>query len=180
VGQYEGSLRAIIHAMKYDRRRSIAAPLAGLMAHFGREVLETSDAVVPVPLHWRRHWQRGFNQALLLAEGMGIPVWPALGRVRATRSQVHLSAEERRQNVRGAFGIARRLPWQPRWSDVLEGRVVTLIDDVATTGATLDACARVLRGAGALEVRALTAARVLDPPPCRRPPRPRPQDERRR
>jgi ComF family protein len=152
VGAYEGSLRAIVHALKYDRRITLAGPLAALMREHGRDALDGSDAVVPVPLHRRRRRARGFNQAEELAKLLGPPCVDALRRTRFTRSQIDLPEAERQANVRNAFAPARR-------ADV-RGLCVVLVDDVCTTGATLEACAAVLRHAGAREVRALTAARV--------------------
>ena len=165
VGEYAGTLRAIVHVLKYDKRRSVAPHLASLMKASGADVLCGADAAIPVPLHWTRQWRRGFNQAALLTAHLGIAVWPALARVRATGPQVTLAAPARRLNVRNAFAIARRrrpraLPWQAK----LAGSVVVLVDDVSTTMATLEACAQVLREAGARQVRALTAARVVGPP----------------
>jgi ComF family protein len=173
IGRYEATLRGLIHALKYDRRRSIAPRLARLMARHAHDVLGGANAVVPVPLHRRRQRQRGFNQADDLARGLGLPVARVLKRVRATRPQVDLPAAERRDNVREAFALARGHGWRhmagpilaaagrDRFTDrLLRGSVVVLVDDVATTGATLEACARVLRAAGAREVRAITAARV--------------------
>jgi ComF family protein len=166
VGPYDGRLRDIIHAFKYDKRRTLSRRLAALLRDAGRDVLDGADAVVPVPLHWTRRHQRGFNQAALLAAGLGLPVVHALKRGRRTRSQVELPAEDRHRNVRGAFGVAWRYRWtRPSWirrigvRDVA-GLTVVLVDDVSTTGATLDACARVLLAAGVREVRALTLARV--------------------
>jgi ComF family protein len=164
IGAYEGTLREILHALKYDRRRSIAPHLSRLMARVGAPLLADAELVVPVPLHRRRLHQRGFNQAADLARGLGVPTVNALRRVRRTRPQVELPAAERHSNVADAFAIARFC----RAGDV-HGKVVVLVDDVATTGATLEACANVIRGAGAREVRALTAARVATPPPLRRP-----------
>jgi ComF family protein len=163
IGPYEGTLRDIVHALKYDGRRSIGPHLARLMALHGRDVLAGADAVVPVPLHGRRLRERGFNQADDLARGLGVPVWRALGRVEHTRAQVDLPAAERYLNVRNAFalldlGFTRIWRSQPS----LVGRTIVLVDDVTTTGATLDACARVLREAGARQVRALTAAQVAN------------------
>jgi ComF family protein len=108
---------------------------------------------VPVPLHHARRRERGFNQATDLAAHMGLPLVSALRRVRATATQAGLPASRRHGNVRGAFGTRRG-------ARDLRGAVVVLIDDVSTTGATLDACARALKAAGVREVRALTAARV--------------------
>ena len=164
VGAYEGTLRDILHVLKYDGRRSVAPRLSQMMAEHGRDVLEQADLVVPVPLHRRRERERGFNQAEDLARGLGLPFSRALRRVRMTRPQVDLPAEERRVNVRDAFAL-RRTPLARTVGAAdrapLLRKVVVLVDDVATTGATLDACARVLKAAGAAEVRALTAARVV-------------------
>ena len=153
IGAYEGSLRAILHALKYGKRPSIARPLARLMADAAGDLLPGVDLVVPVPLHRRRRRARGFNQAEELARHLG-PRWqPVLRRTRATPSQTDLPAADRHANVRNAFALRRR-------ADVA-GLTVLLVDDVSTTGATLQACARALRLAGAREVRALTAARVV-------------------
>jgi ComF family protein len=157
IGPYEGTLRRLVHALKYEGRRSIAPRLARLMAMQSAAVLAGTDYVVPVPLHRARRRERGFNQAEDLARGLGVPVLLALCRPRPTRPQVDLPAEERRDNVRHAFAIRRQ-------GHQVRGRTIVLVDDVATTGATLEACARVLTRAGATEVRALTAARVASAP----------------
>ena len=153
IGPYDGSLRAIVHAFKYDGRRSLATPLAALLVRCGSEVLDDADLVVPVPLHRAKRRRRGFNQAEDLARRLPLPLVHALERRRSTPSQTDLPATARRANVEGAFGPARGLR--------IRGAVVVLVDDVSTTGATLEACARVLEQAGAREVRALTAARVV-------------------
>ena len=156
VDHYEGRLRDIIHALKYERRRSIGPPLGALMRASGALLLQGAEVAVPVPLHPRRQRARGFNQADDLARQLGVAVVPLLQRVKFTTSQIELPADERHLNVRDAFRLARipdprsRIP-----------AVVVLVDDVSTTGATLDACARVLKAAGVKEVRALTAARVV-------------------
>jgi ComF family protein len=169
LGEYEGALREIIHALKYDGRRSIAPRLAQLMARHGETVLAGADAVVPVPLHPRRQRERGFNQADDLARGLGAPVVRVLRRTRMTAPQVDLPAPARDRNVRDAFALGGSpgaglgaLVRKRRPSDrpELAGKVLVLVDDVTTTGATLEACARVLREAGTKEIRALTAARV--------------------
>jgi ComF family protein len=154
VGAYDGSLRAIIHAFKYDGRRSIASRLAALMRLRGALVLDGADAVVPVPLHASRRRERGFDQARDLARHLGTPIVHALRRTRRTATQASLPAARRHGNVRGAFMLT---PAGAR----LEGQCVVLVDDVSTTGATLEACARVLDESGVREVRALTAARVV-------------------
>jgi ComF family protein len=154
IGEYDGSLRSIVHAFKYDGRRSLALPLAARMRDTGRNVLEGADAIVPVPLHAARRRERGFNQAHDLARHLGLPVVNALRRIRPTAPQVSLAAARRHANVRGAFRATRA-------AGCLAGTIVVLVDDVSTTGATLEACARVLDEVGAREVRALTAARVV-------------------
>jgi ComF family protein len=160
IGLYEGTLRDALHALKYDGRRSIGPRLSRLMAAEARVLLDGADAVVPVPLHARRRRERGFNQAADLSRGLGLPIIHALRRARPTPPQVGLSAEARRDNVRDAFAIRSALTFR-RIGPPLLRKVIVLVDDVATTGATLEACARVLRAAGAAEVRALTAARVV-------------------
>jgi ComF family protein len=157
VGSYDGSLREIVHALKYQGRRSIAVTLARLMRLSARDLLATADCVVPVPLHWRREYARGFNQAREIARHLGLPLVDALTRSRATTPQVTLSADERHANVAGAFAVRRATLL--RAAPALEGRRAVLIDDVATTGATLEACARALKEAGASGVCGLTAAR---------------------
>lgn len=163
VGEYEGTLREIIHALKYAGRLSLAKPLAAQMRVRGNDVLRAVDCVVPVPLHWRREHQRGFNQAREIARHLGPPVVCALVRRRATRPQVGLAADRRKANVAGAF--AARRAWFR--DDRIRGKNVLLIDDVSTTGATLNACARVLQERGASAVYALTAAKVISRRPAR-------------
>lgn len=157
IGPHEDVLRSIVHSLKYDGRRSLATPLGLLIRERCHWVLEGADVVVPVPLHSSRRRQRGFNQALDLARALNLPVTRALRRVRATLSQTALSGNDRHENVRGAFAPSR-LPWRLR---AVDHRIVVLVDDVSTTGATLDECARALTAMGAREVRAVTAARAL-------------------
>jgi ComF family protein len=154
IGSYDGSLRAIIHAFKYDGRRSLAARLGALMKVRGACVLAGAEIAVPVPLHPSRRRERGFDQAADLARHVGLPVVRALGRIRPTAVQASLPAGRRHANVRDAFALE---PAAAR----LRGRVVVVVDDVSTTGATLESCARALSGAGVREIRALTAARVV-------------------
>ncbi len=156
IGAYDGSLRAIVHALKYGGRRSLACGLGRLVRRHCQGVIADADVVVPVPLHRRRQRQRGFNQAAELARHLDLPMLPALRRIRATPSQTDLPAARRHANVRDAFAIRRGMD--------VRGTCVVLVDDVSTTGATLEACARVLVDAGAREVRAVTAARVVSKP----------------
>jgi ComF family protein len=141
-------------------------PLAGTLAGYMERALSIDasfDAVVPVPLHWRKQWDRGFNQSDLLARHIasrrGIPVLHALRRKRATAVQAGLASAGRRRNVAGAFLLrsgAKMEKIDPR----LAGRKILLIDDVMTTGATASACASVLKRGGAKSVSLLTLARV--------------------
>ena len=154
---YEGALREALHAFKFAGRRALAGPLGDLAAEQCVGSLpEGIDALIPVPLARERERERGFNQATLLARRigrrLGAPTRPGwLVRTRSTRPQSDLSAAERRANVRGAF----------RATDRVAGRHLLLIDDILTTGATLEACARALREAGARRVGVLTVARVV-------------------
>jgi ComF family protein len=156
IGVHEGSLRAIIHAFKYGGHRSLARPLAERMRAAGTTLVAGSSAVVPVPLHGSRRRSRGFNQATDLARHLGLPVAHALVRIRETSTQTALPADERRANMASAFRPARG-------AASLRGTTVLLVDDVRTTGATLDACAVALKEAGIARVVALTAARVETP-----------------
>lgn len=165
AGVYDGTLRDLIHALKYRRRRMIAPWLSARMRREGAEVLDGADAVVPVPLHAWRQWQRGFNQADDLASGLRLPVWRVLRRHRGGPPQAGLPAADRDANARGAYALCRRERLRPRAWNRLRGATVVLVDDVMTTGATLNACARVLQAAGAKDVRALTAARAVAAPP---------------
>jgi ComF family protein len=154
---YEGALRDTVHAFKYEGRRSLAAPLGALMRDAGRDLLDEATCAVPVPLHPWRRLHRGFNQAADLAATLNVPVIHALWRRRFTPPQTGLTAGARRRNVRGAFRLSPLVSRRVIQS-MVTGGVVILVDDVRTTGATLDACAWVLKDAGAREVRALTVA----------------------
>jgi ComF family protein len=154
-GAYEGALRELIHLLKYDRIRTLAVRLGDLlMDAYPRD--ERLDAIVPMPLHWRRFWQRGFNQSALLAGEVSrrcaLPMVRAVRRVRATAPQAGLTNARRRANVAGAFAPSRR--------GSVRGLRVLLVDDVMTTGSTASACARALKAAGASYVAFLALARA--------------------
>jgi ComF family protein len=155
--------------VKYDERRRLAATLARLLTRNAGDLVGTGALLVPVPLHPWRQWSRGFNQAddiarALASHSRGVTVVHALRRARHTRPQSDLDADARRRNVRGAFALAGWTPWsQRRSAGRIARRHVVLVDDVMTTGATLEACAHVLLEAGAREVSAVTLARVANP-----------------
>jgi len=157
LGPYEGALRAIVHSLKYRGRRSTAQRLGALLRLHCADVLTGADALVPVPLHYRRRWTRGFNQADEIARAIGPPVWRVLRRHRPTQTQTGLTRSARVRNVHGKFVLTRRA----HATHSVRGATLVLVDDVSTTGATLEACARVLLDGGAAEVRAITVARVL-------------------
>ena len=159
--RYDDIARALVHALKYGDRIDLAPTMGRWMARAGRELLKDADAIVPVPLHWRRLWARRFNQSALLSQAIsretGVAVaGTALKRVKATAQQVGLTQSERAQNVQGAFRVAL-----DRKAEVA-GRHVVLVDDVLTSGATSDACARALLRAGARNVDLVVFARVVD------------------
>lgn len=161
VMRYDDASKAPILALKRADRLDVVPAFARWLARSGRSLLDEADLIVPVPLHRRRLWSRRFNQAALLANALSrlsrVPTDPLLlVRTRATKSQgVMPSARARRRNVRGAFEVA------PGKDAAIRGRRVLLVDDVFTTGATLEACAKALKRAGAAEVLALTLARVV-------------------
>src|SRR5262245_43135239 len=124
IGEYDGSLRAIVHALKYDGRRSVAGELGTLLARHGETILAGADLVVPVPLHRSRRRRRGFNQAAEIARHLPVTSGNVLKRVRATVSQTDLPAAERHANVKDVFAKRRR-------ADV-KGLVIVLVDDVST------------------------------------------------
>jgi len=155
VGYLEGALRTAIHRFKYSNMRLLATPLGQLMSQYLLQNHLPVDVVVPVPLHPHRLRERGYNQATLLAKevekALGLPLLEdALLRVRSTIPQVGLTARERRDNVRGAFHCA---------DGNLKGQRILLVDDVCTTGATLEACSLALRQEGVGVVWGLVLAR---------------------
>ena len=157
VGYFEGSLREAIHQFKYRPCHALGKPLSTWMCGNLR-VMAPIDIIMPVPLHSSRLRQRGFNQSLLLAYPLSLTgdmvlCYDNLWRTRPTRPQVELSGDDRIKNVAGAFALQ-----QPQ--DVT-GLSVLLVDDVFTTGATLNECAGVLKNAGAASVIVLTLARAF-------------------
>lgn len=161
VARHKDTARDLVSRLKYGERLDLATLMAKMMVQAGRDVLEDADLLVPVPMHRLRLWQRRYNQAALLANAVsrltGVPVClDALRRVRHTRAQVGLRRPERQQNLQGAFGIA------PEHQALITGRRVVVIDDVRTTGSTLNACAHILRKAGATRIDVLTFTLVAD------------------
>ena len=153
---FGGVLQEAIHHLKYRGRTALAKPLGGLMVAYWQQHPMAADVVVPVPLHADRLRERGYNQAALLARELARQAGLAideqtLERKRATASQVKLDAKQRKENVHDAFYCS---------GSTLAGKRVLLVDDVCTTGATLEACAIALQESGALSVQALTLARA--------------------
>lgn len=162
VALHTDIMRGLIHGLKYGDRTDGVAIFGRWLAAAASEFLDETDLIVPIPLNRWRLWQRRFNQAALLSHAMsketGVPTDAlALIRVRRTRSQVGLTVNQRRTNVSGAF----RVP--DRKKPMIKGNSILLVDDVMTTGATVDAATRALRRAGAREVNVVTLARVVAP-----------------
>jgi ComF family protein len=154
--------RDLVHLLKYGDRLDLVKPFASWMSRAGDELLRDADALIPVPLHWTRLFQRRFNQSAELARAISrqrsVPVIDnVLTRIRATPPQVGLARDERAKNMHGAFSVEKSLRGE------IKGKRIVLVDDVLTTGATANACARILRRAGASRVDVLTLARVVDP-----------------
>jgi ComF family protein len=159
--RYDDVARTLVHALKYQDRTDLAPAMGRWMARAGRELLGDANVLVPVPLHWRRGWSRRYNQsgalARIIERQTRVPVAAeALRRIRRTEQQIGLSRPQRASNVQGAFKVA------PDWQHLISGRRVVLIDDVLTSGATVDACARALLRAKASTVDVLVFARVVD------------------
>ncbi|MFA5040263.1 MAG: ComF family protein [Bdellovibrionales bacterium] len=156
---YDDASRALILGFKHADRTYAAKALAPSMVRAGGDFLERADALLPVPLHRWRLFHRRYNQSALLAQQVGLltgkPVLhDTLRRTRTTVSQGHLKRKERQENVKGAFAVAAK------HTHNVKGKTLVLIDDVLTTGSTVNECARVLLGAGAKQVYVLTLARV--------------------
>jgi ComF family protein len=156
VAVFADPLRQAIHALKYENNTALAAPLGSMMVGLWQlGGMPQADLILPVPLHTRRHAERGYNQSRLLARvlgrGVGVPVDERiLVRQRHTLPQVGLGVSERQQNVEGAFACRGDL----------QGKTMVVVDDVCTTGATLEACAAALRASGAAGVWGFTLARA--------------------
>ncbi len=158
--RYDEGAKRLILPFKHADRTEMAAPLARLMARAGGDLLQAADILVPVPVHWRRLIARRYDQAALLAQRLGrlsgrrvVP--DVLRRTRATVPLGDKGAAERAALVADAFSVARPAR--------VAGQRVLLVDDVMTSGATAEACARALLAAGAARVEVLAAARVPDP-----------------
>ena len=154
---FDGAIRKSLHSMKYRRNIGMGEELAAEMIPFVKQLEWHIDIAAPVPLGMQRYRERGYNQTTLFASPLALAMgWKfsqkALKRVRETKSQVDLSAIERAKNVEDAFVADRR---------VVDGRSVLVLDDVSTTGATLNSCADALISGGAKVVYALTIARAL-------------------
>ena len=159
---FDEASRGLVHALKYEDRQEAGVLMARMMARAGRRLLEEADILIPVPLYRWRLWQRRFNQSAFLAQEiarLSAKPWRAdvLHRRRRTRSQVGLDHAARRKNVKDAFVVA------PKQVAQVAGKTVLLVDDVRTTGATAEACARALRTGGAAKVQLLSFALVDGP-----------------
>ncbi len=161
VARFEdGPVRQLLHRLKYGDRMELAKPLGAWMARAGGELLVDADLLAPIPLHRRRLMQRRFNQANALAQAVsaasGVALDPfILARVKATQFQVGLSRSQRALNLQGAFRVPEEMAAQ------VEGRAIVIIDDVMTSGATVNAAARALLRAKATRVDVLVFARVV-------------------
>lgn len=157
---YNEVMQELVHFYKYSMRNYLASSLASLMTKFMDDYIDakTIDFVVPVPLHWRRYLYRGFNQAYEIARRFSHP-YPGkiskgnLRRIRYTTPQVGLSNDERKENIRGAFTVIN--------PEMFIGKNILLIDDVFTTGATMNECACILKESGASSVIGFTLAQPL-------------------
>jgi ComF family protein len=154
-GSYEGPLRKLIHLFKYGKVESLAFPFSRLLLR-AMPIDQRFDVVIAMPVHWRKRWERGFNQAELLAKPVAkrcrLKLSNQLRRKRYTKAQAGLTEAQRRENLKGSFCVRR--------AHQIAGKRILLIDDVFTTGATLRSAAEVLKAAGASHVTALTLARV--------------------
>ena len=157
VFAYDDYSKKLILPFKHADRTDLVPFLSKLLYYRGKQFLENADYIIPVPLYWQRLMKRKYNQAALLTVGLskmtGKPyLLNNLIRIRKTQSQGHKTQQERLKNIQNAFSL--------RHPEKIKGKTIVLIDDVYTTGATLNECAKVLRQAGAKRVEALVLARV--------------------
>lgn len=158
---YEGAARDMVHSLKFSRRRELAGPMGRWMARAGRELLRDGPLILPVPLHRSRLFKRQFNQAAdlgkVIAQQAQVDFHPlVLVRAKKTRPQVGLTAKQRRKNISGAFELTEE------GQRLVAGRQIVLVDDVYTTGSTVEACSRVLLRHRAASVDILTFAVASD------------------
>lgn len=157
---YDGISAPLVTSLKFHDQWAGLTRYTQMMLRLGRPLLEGADMLIPVPLHWRRLLRRKFNQSALLAYSIsdqtGVPCMPdVLQRVQYTKPQMRLDRATRLKNVKRAFAVA------PETGALLAGKIVVLVDDVVTTGATANACALALKKAGTREVRVLALARTV-------------------
>lgn len=161
---YDDNSRSLLTDFKYADRTDFAPVFSRWLLRAGTDLIGQADFIAPVPMHRLRLWQRRYNQAALLVHGItrvcdAKPAIDLIERKRRTSPQGHLSAIARARNVRGAFAV------RPKWAERIQGRTILIVDDVFTTGSTVEECARVLKKAGAARVDVLTIARVPKPRP---------------
>ncbi|MCJ7527036.1 MAG: ComF family protein [Methyloceanibacter sp.] len=162
AARYSETMRELIQSFKYRDRQEGLPLFARWLKRAGAELLADADLIVPVPLYASRLWWRRFNQSAMLAlsvgklSGIAVDCF-VLKRVRRTASQVGLTADQRRRNVAGAFKVEKAHRGQVR------GKKIVVVDDVITTGATAESCARALKRAGAARVDVLALARAVEP-----------------
>ncbi|WP_020181078.1 ComF family protein [Methylopila sp. M107] len=159
VARFDGTARELVHRLKYADGLHLARPLGRMMARAGHELLGSDAVLVPTPLHRGRLWRRRFNQSALLAREIASLTGArlaldAVARVKATRPQVGLSAAQRAENLAGAFKVVDRA--------AIAGARVVLVDDVVTTGSTVDRLSRLVRRAGAASVDVLVFSMVVN------------------
>jgi len=158
--RYDDHSSALITRLKYADQTQLAAVYGPWLAKAGKELIARSDAIVPVPLHYFRFVKRRYNQSALLAQSLAkhtaLPVLPdILTRTRPTKPQTGLTRKQREDNVKGAFSA------NPKHTHHIKGKNILLVDDVFTTGSTLQACTKALLKAGAMQVNVLTLARTV-------------------
>ena len=159
---YDDASRSLILAFKHGDQTHLTVTFAPWLKTAARSMIDTADVIIPVPLHWMRLIRRRYNQSALLGHALGNlagkPCWPdALIRRKNTPTQGHLNSRQRQENVRKAFVL------KPDYADLVRDKRIILIDDVYTTGATVEECVKVLSSAGAQRVDVVTLARVVRP-----------------